>query len=61
MAKKNGTICVVLEFDFTYDDTRTSFDMAAYIASDLAMNPNFGTIENGVQLTDIRNLEGFDI
>lgn len=58
---KQGTLYVTLEIHFTYDEKRTSFEDAVYFAKDLAIDPCYDSIVNGVSLTAVRieNEEGF--
>ena len=37
---------------FEFDDEKTTLDEAVEAVRDLAFNPNYHTIEEGVQLTD---------
>ena len=53
MTLKKRTIRVVLDIDFSYVEERTSLEDAEEIAKDLALNPNFDTICNGVSLDGI--------
>ena len=53
MTLKKRTIRVMLDIDFSYVEDRTPLEDAEQIAMDLALNPNFDTIINGVSLNDI--------
>ena len=53
MTLKKRTIRVMLDIDFSYVEERTSLEDAEEIAKDLALNPNFDTICNGVSLDGI--------
>lgn len=53
MAKKKRTISLLLDIVFTYDSERITLEEAEELAKDLALNPNFDTIVNGVSLSDI--------
>jgi hypothetical protein len=43
-----------LAIHFTYDDKRTSWEDAKWFAKDLAIEPNYDTIINGVELKAVR-------
>lgn len=51
---------MTLAIHFTYDDKRTSLEDAIYLAKDLAIEPNYDTIVNGVELKAVRIDEEFD-
>ena len=54
MAKKKRTFRVMLTISYTCDTTKTDNPTEAEeIAKDLALNPNFDTICNGVSLNGI--------
>ena len=42
-----------MDIVFTYDSERITLEEAEELAKDLALNPNFDTIVNGVSLSDI--------
>lgn len=46
-------LTVMLTIDYQFDDNRTEQGEAEEIAKDLALNPNFDTIINGVSLKEI--------
>jgi hypothetical protein len=45
---------VTLAIHFTYDDKRTSLEDAIYLAKDLAIEPDYDSIINGVELKAVR-------
>lgn len=49
---KHAVININLRVQFDYDETRHDMKEAGEYAKDLAINPNYHTIEEGVQLTD---------
>lgn len=54
MARRQSVHYVTLAIHFTYDDKRTSLEDAIYLAKDLAIEPNYDTIVNGVELKAVR-------
>lgn len=60
MARRQSVYYVTLAIHFTYDDKRTSLEDAIYLAKDLAIEPNYDTIVNGVELKAVRIDEEFD-
>lgn len=54
MARRQSVYYVTLAIHFTYDDKRTSLEDAIYLAKDLAIEPNYDTIVNGVELKAVR-------
>lgn len=60
MARRQSVYYVTLAIHFTYDDKRTSLEDAIYLAKDLAIEPNYDTIINGVELKAVRIDEEFD-
>lgn len=53
MAKKHIQMSVTLNILFSYDDDKTNISTAMDIAADLASEPNFHTIDSGVQLLNV--------
>lgn len=54
---ENLELCTVkmnVEITFTYDRNRHGVDTAMQIAESLAINPNFHTIEEGVQVVEVK-------
>lgn len=54
---ENLEICTVkmnVEITFTYDKRRHGVNTAMQIAESLAMNTNFHTIEEGVQVVEVK-------
>lgn len=49
---KHAVININMRVQFDYDETRHDLQEASEFAKDLAINPNYHTIEEGVQLTD---------
>lgn len=49
---KTAVINISLRVHYEYDETRHNICEAGDIASDLAVVPNYATIENGVHLLD---------
>lgn len=49
---KHAVININLRVQFDYDETRHDMKEASEYAKDLAINPNYNTVEEGVQLTD---------
>lgn len=61
MAKKQGVHHVTLAIHFTFDDERASEEDAVCFAKDLAINPNYDTLINGVGLEAVRIEEESEI
>ena len=61
MTKKKGKLYVTLAINFTYDTDRTTLEDATYLAKDLAIEPNYNTIVNGVALTSVKIEEDYDL
>lgn len=60
MARRQSVYYVPLAIHFTYDDKRTSLEDAIYLAKDLAIEPDYDSIINGVELKAVRIDEEFD-
>ena len=52
---------MTLAINFTYDTDRTTLEDATYLAKDLAIEPNYNTIVNGVALTSVKIEEDYDL
>lgn len=54
MARRQDVHYVTLAIHFTYDDKRTSLEDAIYLAKALAIEPDYDSIVNGVELKAVR-------
>jgi hypothetical protein len=54
MARRQSVYYVTLAIHFTYDDKRTSLEDAIYLAKDLAIEPDYDSIINGVEIKAVR-------
>lgn len=60
MARRQSVYYVTLAIHFTYDEKRTSLEDAIYLAKGLAIEPDYDSIINGVELKAVRIDEEFD-
>lgn len=54
MARRQSVYYVTLAIHFTYDEDRTSLEDAIYFAKDLAIEPDYNSLINGVALKAVR-------
>ena len=60
MARRQSVYYVTLAIHFTYDEDRTSLEDAIYFAKDLAIEPDYDSSINGVELKAVRIDEEYD-